>query len=91
MSQHSFEYVPDAATVFTRKHLCSCDECILLTFFSRLKESWEANMDEREAEKNITIKTELEAENECELDQDTDRAVSISEFTDISLQLLYFL
>lgn len=48
-------------------------------------------MDEREAEKNITIKTELEAENECELDQDTDRAVSISEFTDISLQLLYFL
>ena len=48
-------------------------------------------MDEREGEVNIIIKTELEVENECELDEDTDRAVSIFKFTDISLQLLYFL
>ena len=40
-------------------------------------------MDETEGEVNLTVNTELEAKNDCELDEDIDQAVGIFEFTDI--------
>ena len=40
-------------------------------------------MDETEGEVNLTVNTELEVKNNCELDEDIDQAVGIFEFTDI--------
>ena len=40
-------------------------------------------MDEIEGEVNLTVNTELEVENDCELDEDIVQAIRNFEFTDV--------
>ena len=82
MYQHISEYVLDSNTVFTEGYLCNCEEYIHMNFFC-LKESREADMSKTGRKVNMTIKTELDAENDRELDGVIDKAV-VFEFTDMS-------
>ena len=83
MSQHIFEYVPHSTTVFTSEYLCNYEERLQLNFSSCLNELQEIHMNETEGEVNLTVNTELEAENDYDLDEDIDQVVCIFEFTDI--------
>ena len=81
MSQHIFEYVPNPKTVYNSKYLCECEECKNLNFSSCLKEAIELH--ETVEQINVESNTETEEKNDCKLDEDTDRANRIYEFTAI--------
>ena len=69
MSQRIFEYVPNSKTVYNSEYLCECKEPI--------------ELDETVEQVNVEGNTEIEEENGCELDEDTDQANRIYEFTAI--------
>ena len=81
MFQHIFEYVPHSKTVCNSENLCECEECIHLNFSSCLEEAIE--LDETVEQVNVESYTEIEEKNDCELDEDTDQANRIYEFTAI--------
>ena len=70
MSQHIFEYVPNSQTVYNSEYLCECEKSINLNFSSCLQEATE--LDRTVEQVNFESNTEIEEENECELDRDTD-------------------
>ena len=80
-SQRIFEYVPNSKTVYNSEYLCECEKCINSNFPSCLKEAIE--LDETVEQVNVEGNTEIEEKNDCELDEDTDQANSIYEFTAI--------
>ena len=82
MFQHIFECVPHSKTVYNSENLCECEECINLNFSSCLEEAIE--LDETVEQVNVESYTEIEEKNYCELDEDTDQANRIYEFTAIS-------
>ena len=81
MSQHIFEYVSNSKTAYNSKYLCECEECINLNFLSCLKEA--IKLDETVEQVNVESNTEIEEKNDCQLDEDTDQANRIYEFTAI--------
>ena len=81
MSQHIFEYVPYSKTVCKSEYLCECEKCINLNFSPCLKEAIE--LDETIEQVNIESNTEIEEKNDCELDEGTDQANRIYDFTAI--------
>ena len=81
MFQHIFEYVPNSKTVYNSEYLCECEECINLNFSSCLKEAIE--LDETVEQVNLESNTGIEEKNDWELDEDTDQANCIYEFTAI--------
>ena len=83
MSQHIFEYVPNSKRyqIYNSEYLCECEECINSNFPPCLKEAIE--LDETVEQVNVEGNTEIEEKNDCELDEDTDQANSIYEFTTI--------
>ena len=72
MSQDIFDYVPNSTTVPTREYSYNCEEYLQLNFSSCLKGLQEVDMVKTEGEENLTVNTELEAENDSELDDDID-------------------
>ena len=81
MSEHIFEYVPNSKTAYKSEYLCECEECINLNFSSCLKEAIELDETVEQVKVNVKSNTEIEEKNDCNLDEDTDQANRIYEFT----------
>ena len=81
MSQHIFEYVPSSKTAYKSEYLCECEECINWNFSSCLKEAIELDETVEQVKVNVKSNTEIEEKNDCNLDEDTDQANRIYEFT----------
>ena len=81
MSQHIFEYLPHSTTVQNSEYLYEGEECINLNFSSCLKEAIE--LDEAVEQVNVESNTEIEEKKDFELDEHTDQANRIYEFTTI--------
>ena len=68
-------------TVYNSECSCEFEEYINLNFSSCLKEAIE--LDEIVEQVNVESNAEMEEKNDCELDEDTDQANRIYEFTSI--------
>ena len=67
--------------MYNNEYLCECEESINLNFSSCLKEAIE--LDETVEQVNVESSAEIEEKNDYELDEDTDQASRIYEFTAI--------
>ena len=81
--------MPNSETVYKCEYLCEWGECINLNFSSCLKEAIE--LDETVEQVNVASNRKREEKNNCKLDEDTDQANRMYEFTAIPFFVITFI